>query len=224
MSDSSTLLRQMTAGQSSPEALVNALLDAASPATLLGVDWVATSGLTLQMYGGNVDIGGTITTLANQTSLALTGSATNYVELDPTDTGTVSGIKLNTSGWTAGYIPLWTIVTGSSSVSSWTDERAWGAYAVLPRQVVNMASDANKTLTQAEARSPILEITSTTLTTTRNIVLPLVPKQWTVFNNTTGGQSIQFIGASGTGITVANAKRAIIYADATNIVRVTADQ
>lgn len=211
----------MAVGQTGKEALVNALTDAATPATLLGVDWPGSSGLTAIFYGGKVLVGGTLTTLANQ-SIALTASQTNYVEFDPTDTGTASGIKVNTSAFTAGRVPLWSIVCSSTAISTWTDARTWGAPR-NPRGVVNMASDANKTLTQAEAAIDILEITSTTLTTTRNIVLPLIPRQWTVFNNTTGGQSLQFIGATGTGITVANAKRAILYADGTNIVRVTAD-
>jgi hypothetical protein len=61
-----------------------------------------------------------------------------------------------------------------------------------------------------------------TLTATRNITVPLVGKrQWTVYNGT--GQSLQFIGATGTGITVATLKHAIVRSDGTNIVRVTAD-
>jgi hypothetical protein len=211
----------MTVGQAGKESLVNALIDAATPATLFGVDWPASSGLTLEVYGGKVLVSGALTTLADQT-LALTASQTNYVEFDPTDTGTASGIKVNTSAFTAGRIPLWSVVCTSTAIDTWTDCRTWGA-PVNPRAVVNMASDANKTLTQAEARADILEITSTSLGATRNIVLPLIPKMWVVFNNTTGAQSLVFIGATGTGITVANAKRAVIYADGTNIVRVTAD-
>ena len=61
-----------------------------------------------------------------------------------------------------------------------------------------------------------------TLTATRDIVVPLVGKrQWTVYNGT--GQSLRFIGASGTGITIATGKHAIVRSDGTNIVRVTAD-
>jgi hypothetical protein len=44
-----------------------------------------------------------------------------------------------------------------------------------------------------------------------------------VFANVTGGFGVQVIGATGTGITVADGKRAIVYADGTNVVRVTAD-
>lgn len=93
------------------------------------------------------------------------------------------------------------------------------------RIVRQLTADANYTAVQSDYQATIMEFTSSVpLTGTRDIVVPLVSGyQWTVFNNTTGGQSLQFIGATGTGITVANAKRAILYADGTNIVRVTAD-
>jgi hypothetical protein len=93
------------------------------------------------------------------------------------------------------------------------------------RIVRQLTSDANYTAVQSDYQAKILEITSSvSLTATRNIVVPIISGyQWTVFNNTTGAQSIQFIGATGTGVTIANGKRAIIYADGTNIVRVTPD-
>lgn len=221
MANSSTNLRTVAVG-SSPYAVVNANNNAGSPSTLLGIDEVGTSGLTLSIFGGKVLVAGALTTLANQTSIAMTSSSTNYVEFDPTDTGTTSGIKVNTTAFTAGRTPLYTVVTSGSAITSWTDYRTWGAPS-NPRGVVNMASNANKTLTQAEQNVDILEITSTTLTATRDIVLALIPRMWVVFNNTTGAQSLQFIGATGTGVTVANAKRCIIAADGTNIVRITAD-
>jgi hypothetical protein len=214
MADSTSNIRQMSVGQTAKEALVNALIDAATPATLFGVDWIASSGLSLAVYGGNVLVGGVITTVANRT-LALTASQTNYIEFDPAGTGTTSGLRLNTSGWTAGYIPLWTIVTLTSSINTWTDERYWGA-PVLPTLTVNYASDANKTLTQAEARADILLVTGT-IGAARNLVLPLTPKIWAIHNGTTGGYSIVAIGATGTGVTITNGSRAIVYSDGTNV-------
>ena len=44
-----------------------------------------------------------------------------------------------------------------------------------------------------------------------------------VFNGTTGGKSLQFIGSSGFGVTIGNGKRAIVNCDGTNWNRVTAD-
>lgn len=88
-----------------------------------------------------------------------------------------------------------------------------------------LTADANYTALQVDFQASIMEFTSSlSLTGTRNIVVPILSGfKWTVFNGTTGAQSLQFIGTSGTGVTVANGKRAIIYADGTNIQRVTPD-
>ena len=88
----------------------------------------------------------------------------------------------------------------------------------LKRRAVVFGSDANKTLSSSEYDGPILTVTSTgSLTATRNAVLPLTDGAiYFVYNSTTGGQSIQFIGASGTGATIANGKHGIIYCDGTN--------
>lgn len=92
----------------------------------------------------------------------------------------------------------------------------------ITRQIT---ADANYTAVQADYQGTIMEFTSSvSLTSTRNVVVPITSGyKWTVFNGTTGAQSLQFIGTSGTGVTVANGKRAIIYADGTNIQRVTPD-
>jgi len=86
-------------------------------------------------------------------------------------------------------------------------------------------SDANYTAVVADYRATIMEFAGgTTLTATRDVVVPLTAGyQWTIYNGTTGGQSIQIIGSSGTGVTIGNGKRAIVYADGTNIQRVTPD-
>lgn len=215
MANSTTHLDPILQSQSSKEVTANAMHDAASPATLYGRRASTSSGLTWGYYGGNVLVNGVLTQIANGT-LSLSGSTTVYIEANPT-TGAVSS---NTTGFTAGRTPLYTVVTGSSTISSWTDQRL-----AVPDSIGRLAkamSDANTTLTFAEIRNQILEFTGT-LTAGRNIVVPLVPRQWTVFNTTTGGFGLQFIGASGTGVTVAAGKRAIIYSDGTNVVRVTAD-
>lgn len=91
------------------------------------------------------------------------------------------------------------------------------------RIVRTFPTDANYTAVQSDYQAKIMEFTGG-LSATRNVVVPIISGyQWTIFNNTTGAQSIQIIGASGTGITIANGKRAIVYADGTDIVRVTAD-
>ncbi len=214
MADSTTNLDAVTAVSYSKETQHNALMDAASPATTFGRRASTTTGLVWGYYGGKVPVSGVVTTIANST-INLTASASNYIEAHP-DTGAVSK---NTTGFTPGFMPLYTVVTGASSVTSYTDQRtlALATNATLAKAL----SDANATLTQPEAANATLTFTGT-LTATRDIVVPLVgKKQWTVYNGT--GQSLQFIGPTGTGITVATLKHAIVRSDGTNIVRVTAD-
>ena len=89
---------------------------------------------------------------------------------------------------------------------------------------VSMTSDANYTLVTSsgasdETRRLVLNVTSTaTLTATRNVIAPAAKKRYIVYNGTTGGQSIQIIGATGTGITIANGKKRAVYFDGTNFV------
>ena len=219
MASSTSNLDLISPSQASKETTANEAFNAMSPGALFGRRASTCTGLTWGYYGGPMLVDGVLTVIANGT-VALTASTTNYIEA--TRAGVVSK---NTTGFTPGQIPLYTAATGASSVSTWVDYRAW----VQPTWVAGklarvIASDANITLTWAEAANDILQFTSgVSLTATRNVVVPLAARQWTVYNGTTGAQSLQFIGASGTGITVANGKRAIIYADGTNVVRVTAD-
>ena len=214
MSNSTPTYDALIQSQAGKEITANAYFDAASPATAFGRRASACSGLTWGYYGGTIMVDGVLTQIANGT-LTLTANATNYIEV--TRAGVVSK---NTTGTTPGSTPLYTVVTGTSTVTAYGDYRLQ-ALPITGRLALVM-SDANTTLTGAQSRCDILEFTGT-LSAARNIVLPLAVRQHTVFNNTTGGFSLQFIGASGSGVTVAAGKRAIIYADGTNVVRVTAD-
>ena len=214
MADSTTNIKQITPSQLAKEVTANALLDAASPATLFGRH-DDSAALTWWYYGGKLLVDGAVNAIANG-SVALTASTTNYIEA--TRAGVVS---VNTIGFTAGRIPLYTVVTGASTVTSYTDHRVPWWPLVTGRQVKAMAN-ANQTLSAVEARCQILECTGA-LTALRNLVVPLGPQQWTVFANVTGGFGVQVIGATGTGVTIADGKRAIVYSDGTNVVRVTPD-
>lgn len=216
MANSTSNLDLILQAQSAKEATANALFDAGSPATLFGRKQSSSSGLSFALYGGNMLVDGVFFQVAN-TIVSLSASTTNYVESDRAGT-----VFTNTSGFTAGRIPLYECVTGSATVTSYTDRRSWVQPLSVQGRLVLAMADANTTLNAAQARNQILEFTGT-LTAARNITVPLAVQQWTVFNNTTGGFGLQFIGATGTGITVAAGMRAIIYSDNTNIVRVTPD-
>lgn len=215
MANSTTNLAQLQVSQASKETTANQLFDAASPATAFGRNATTTTGLTWGYYGATIMVDGAATQIANGT-VSLTGSATNYVEADRS--GTVSA---NTTGFTAGRTPLYTVVTGSSTITSYTDHRLLQARPGAGRVAIAMA-DANKTLTQAQAACDIIELTGA-LTALRDVIVPLAAKQYTIFANVTGGFGVRVIGSTGTGITIADGKRAIVYSDGTNVVRVTPD-
>lgn len=217
MANSSSNLDQITSGQAAKEIEANELFDAHSPASIFGRHASASSSLQWGYYGGPWVTDGVLSTIANG-QVALTASSTNYVEADRT-----GAVTANTTGFTAGRLPLYEVVTNASAATSWTDRRHWvRPRSFYGRAVRNFGSDANITLTAAEARCDIVELTGT-LSATRNVVVPLGVQRWTIFNNTSGGQSVQVIGASGTGVTIANAKRADVYSDGTNVNRITAD-
>lgn len=119
MAGSSTNLDLIQTAQAQKELTANALFDAGSPATLFGRRASTSVALVWGYYGGPLLVGGTPTQIANGT-VTLTASQTNYVEANAS--GVVS---CNTSGFTAGYTPLYSVITGTSTVTSYTDKRVF---------------------------------------------------------------------------------------------------
>lgn len=146
MASSTSNIDKITTAQASKEVTANAYFDAASPAALYAYRESTSSGLTWGYYGGVVRVSGVATVIANGT-LALTASATNYIEADPA-TGSVSK---NTSGFTGGRIPLYTVIAGVSTVTSWTDHRAFAiqaGYASAAQAAVSGTAGATYTATE----------------------------------------------------------------------------
>jgi hypothetical protein len=76
----------------------------------------------------------------------------------------------------------------------------------------------NSNATQV-ARSFALNVTSSgSLTATRNLIVDTIQKPYLIYNNTTGSQSIVVKTSAGTGITVPNGARTLVYVDGTNVV------
>ena len=83
-------------------------------------------------------------------------------------------------------------------------------------------TDANLTLSTAneaadQARCMFIALSGGSLTATRDVICPSVSKLYVVLNATTGSQSIRFKTAAGTGVTVPNGSRALLYCDGTNV-------
>lgn len=83
-------------------------------------DTGTTTGLTWGFKTGNLRVNNTISSVSAGT-VSLTGASTNYVELDPSD----QTVKVNTTAFTAGRIPLRTLTTDASTITVNTDSRGW---------------------------------------------------------------------------------------------------
>lgn len=82
------------------------------------------------------------------------------------------------------------------------------------------AGHADYTLSATEIKAFVLKAISADAGA--NIIVPLTAGKMFVLNNVSG-QAITMIGSSGTGIAVASTKTAIVMADGTNVIRITAD-
>lgn len=181
MSNSTTLLDTISSTQANKEVVVNALLDAASPATLWGRHASACSGLVWGFYGGQF----AANAIANGT-VTLTASATNYVYADNA-TGAVSA---NTTGVPSGKVPLYSIVAGATTVTSYTDLRSYlptalggttnpydmlmyspgspSGAAIMARVILPRAVTFPASLTGSYASATVAATAATTLTIARN--------------------------------------------------------
>lgn len=187
------------------------------PSINLDANGALTTNLNYGYLGGIIRQGATLQTVAAG-SVACTASQTNYVELN-LNTGAVT---VNTSGWTPGARPLAIVVCDSTKKTSITDARTWLEARRNPRLSKSVAGGTDVTLTDAESQHDILELTGA-LTANINVVVKAIDKQWTIANKTSGAFSLTVKGPSGTGITVTQGQRCIVYHDGTNVVRVTAD-
>jgi hypothetical protein len=91
--------------------------------------------------------------------------------------------------------------------------------AITGVQTITM-SNANVTLTSTDgtadqARNAVLVVTGTNAAV-RDIIAPLVNKQYLVVNNTTGGFAINIRAASGFSVSIPNGSSVFVYCDGTN--------
>ncbi len=123
MSDSTSVIDQLSTAQTNLPTRINEIHDGLSPALLYGRRAATTTGLTWGFYGGRY--GGNA--VANGT-VSLTASTTNYV-VALRSSGVVS-VSTATTNWNdALYVRCYSIVAGASTITSYEDHRA-GALGV----------------------------------------------------------------------------------------------
>lgn len=215
MADSTTHLTTISSSQADKEGTANELFNGASPALLFARNSTSTA-LTWNYYGGKMLVDGVITSIANG-SVALTGSTTCYVEA--TRFGVVS---VNTTGFTAGRIPLYQIVTGSGTVTSYTDKRClWIPQEGLLR--ISAGSPSSLALNAEQCLANTIEVTGSP-SSEFDLIVPPIVKTWIVFANTTGnGVKVMNSGSPQSSVSIGVGKHAIVRSDGGQVYRVTAD-
>ena len=216
MASSTSNLDLLVQSQASKEVTANELWNSMSVGALFGRR-SSSSLLVWNYYGGPMQVDGALTVIANGTVAGgLTASTTNYIEA--TRAGVVSK---NTTAFTPGSIPLYTAVTNATTVTSYTDYRAWAQPLHVTSKISVAVTAADVTLTAAQAACRYLTTTGV-LTGNRAVI---VPNDWEgiVYCNNTGAFTTTFKTSAGAGIVVAQTKRAHLFADGTDVVRITAD-
>ena len=106
--------------------------------------------------------------------------------------------------------PVWPTVSQGQGISN------------VGRRRSLTATSGTLTLTDEEAHSRSIVVTGSPGTNV-NVIVPVAYREYVFFSNLSGGFTITVKTSAGTGVTIANGKRAIVEADGTNVVRITAD-
>lgn len=203
-----TTLPTIVSNQAQKEVVANENFLVTAPPAIFGMKYTTTSALTWGYYGGYWPIDGVLTLIADGT-LTLTASTTNYVQVDRS-----GNVTVNTTGFVAGTFPLYSIVTGASTVTSSIDYRQ-GYYSLFGYLSLSVAGSSNVTLTQQQAACDHFVFTGA-LTGSIDVIFPNVKKRFTVYNNTTGAFTLSLQTASGTPITIQQGQRGTFICDGSN--------
>lgn len=127
MANSTTNLDTIAQNQAFKEKTANGLFDAMSQSATYGRRESLCTGLTFAYFGGLVTLpSGVTATIAND-NVTLTASTTNYIVVLKSS-GAVSS-STTTTNWNSGnYWRLYSVVTGTATVTSYTDYRQPAEY------------------------------------------------------------------------------------------------
>lgn len=218
MSDSTSNLDLLPAGGNGQEVRANALFDALGFGAGAGRRASLSTALTWAYYGTpRYYINGVATAFANGTR-SLTASSTRFVSLSR-----AMAVTEVATAFDADKLAMAKVTTSASAVTAYEDHRdPKHLIRFLEGKVVQAMGAANKTLTYEQAMCDTVELTGASAALL-DVVVPTIQRTYIIFANTSGGGGIRVKTAAGTGITVADGKRAIVQCDSVNVVRVTAD-
>jgi len=194
---------------------VGTLLSQAMPITSFSVDYTAGSTDRSKLYNWT-GAAGTLTlpdpvTVGNNWFMNLRNSGTGSVTVTPGGTATIDGdaTKSYSPGDASGII--------SDGTNFYTIGFGQSAEFSFDYKVVSVAGTGNYTLSGTELNRVSYKFTGV-LTGNRNVIVPTTVQQYWVDNRTTGSYTLTVKTAAGTGVTVNQNERAILYCDGTDVV------
>lgn len=211
-----TILAQLTVGQAQKETTANDNFESCAPMAIFSERVAGTSALNFGFYGGILNVDGTLTTIADG-AVALTASATNFVEV--TRAGVMAA---NIVGFGADRWPLFTIVTGVSTITTTTDNRFDIPTFFTRMTAAQAVTTVDVTLTAVQARASQLTF-SGALTADRNAIVPTLAKKYSVNNICTGGAApglfrLVLKTVAGLGVEIPRGSWVDVECDGTNVV------
>jgi len=122
-------------------------------------------------------------------------------------------LELITSGEQSG---TWGATT-NTNLGTLIEQAITGVQSISMSNSTYTLSDYNGV--SDEARNAVLVLTGT-LTASQNVIIPSVNKLYVVYNNTSGGYSVVIKTLSGTGFSVANGVKQLVYCDGSTVYNV----
>lgn len=150
-------------------------------------------------------------TLTNNWFIQLRNGGAGAITVDPSGSETINGSA------TLVFQPGDSAIIVTDGTSFYTIGYGQAAVFAFDYTSIDVAGTGNYTLTGAELNRISYSFTGT-LTGNRSIIVPNTIQQYWVSNNTTGSYTLTVKTATGTGQTVAQGGRNILYCDGTNVI------
>jgi hypothetical protein len=141
--------------------------------------------------------------------------AGGFFPFDSTFSTTVGGYPKGAVLLSQTFNGFWTSTTENNTSNPDAGGAGWIPSAFEGITPITMSS-TSVTLTPLQAAYPIMVVTGT-LTANSTIIVPAIPYDWIVSNQTTGSYTLTVKTSSGTGVNIAQGSSQYIWGDGTNV-------
>jgi hypothetical protein len=150
-------------------------------------------------------------TLSNNWFIQLRNEGSGQIVVDPNSSETINGLT------SLAFQPGDSAIIVTDGTSFYTIGYGQAPVFAFDYTSIDVSGSGNFVLSGAELNRISYSFTGT-LTGNRNIIVPDTVQQYWVANNTTGSYTFVVKTAAGTGITVGQNARSILYCDGTNVI------